>query len=479
MKTRTLITIVLGSSMIGALMSAAIVLSFVQNNPDRPFNSLAERQQHFISKTNHLDTTLVVPKGLDFVRAASSVTEAVVHIRTVLSNGSYSFNALDGLFRGPSQSSGSGVILTDNGYIVTNHHVIENASEIEVVLSDNSSYFGKIIGVDPTTDLALIKIEAEQLPFITYGNSDLIKPGEWVLAVGNPFDLNSTVTAGIVSAKARNIGILRDKNNLQIESFIQTDAAVNPGNSGGALVNLKGELVGINTAIATPNGSYAGYSFAVPVNLVSKVIDDLLVYGKVQRGLLGIRIGDVDARLAESQGLSVMNGVFVTYVNINSAAQEAGIEQGDVIIGINHNKVTNVSELQELVARNRPGDEITVTYLRKGIEFETNAVLRNTEGTTELSRNVYDKIIEGVEFEDVDNDEMAQFKLNGGVKAIKVEEGKWQDGGIEEGFIITKIDKVNITNIEELHLALQNKNGGILIEGIDANGEKGVIGIDW
>ncbi|MEQ8925813.1 MAG: trypsin-like peptidase domain-containing protein [Fulvivirga sp.] len=479
MNSRSLFIIVLGSSMIGAMLSAAIVLSYVQNNPTYNYSSISNRQDRLVNNANYTDTSFTIPKGLNFVSAADKVTQSVVHIRSVYSGGASSFNALEGFFRGPAQSSGSGVILTDDGFIVTNNHVIEDASEIEVVLQDNRSYFGKLVGKDPTTDLALIKIEETNLPYLSYGNSDNIKTGEWVLAVGNPFDLNSTVTAGIVSAKARNIGILRDRNNLQIESFIQTDAAVNPGNSGGALVNLKGELVGINTAIATPNGSYAGYSFAVPVTLVKKVMDDLLEYGEVQRGLLGIRIGDVTARLAEARGLDVVNGVFVSYVNDNSSAQEAGIEQGDVIIGINEIEVTNVSELQELVARNRPGDEVTVTYIRKGERNSVKAVLRNTSGTTDLIAKSYNPELEGAVFRELNNDEMASMQLNGGVKATDVNEGKWKESGLKKGFIITKIDKVDIIDLADLHLVLENKNGGILVEGITPYGEPGVLGVDW
>jgi serine protease Do len=470
---------VFASSALSAILSAGIVMSYFENSRNHGYTSISERQKHQVAKANYNDTIAIVPKGLNFISAANKVTEAVVHIRSVYAGGSSSYNPLDGILRGPAQTSGSGVIISDDGFIVTNHHVIENSSEIEVILSDNRSYFGKIVGDDPTTDLALLKIEAHDLPFVTYGNSDKIQPGEWVLAIGNPFDLNSTVTAGIISAKARNIGILRDRNNLQIESFIQTDAAVNPGNSGGALVNLRGELIGINTAIATPNGSYAGYSFAVPVSLVKKVMDDLLEFGAVQRGLLGIRIGDVNARLAEAQGLKVVNGVFVSYVNNNSSAQEAGIQQGDVIIGINGQKITNVSELQEMVARNRPGDEIDVTYIRDGNEILVKATLRNTEGTTNIMRNVYEKELSGALFENLGNDEMMQFDLSGGAKIVELKEGKWKEAGLESGFIITKIDKIDIIDIEDLQVVMKNKKGGILVEGVNSEGEKRIFGIDW
>jgi len=468
------------ASIVGALVSASVVMYYIQNQLDANTlnTSIAEHQQQ-VSFTNYSDSALIVPKGLNFMHAAESTIAGVVHIRATYSVGENSLNPLEGIFKSPAQSSGSGVIISDNGYIVTNNHVIEDANEIEVVLNDNRSYYGKIIGTDPTTDLALLKINATQLNFVPYGNSDQLKHGEWVLAVGNPFDLNSTVTAGIVSAKARNIGILRDKNNLQIESFIQTDAAVNPGNSGGALVNLKGELIGINTAIATPTGNYTGYSFAVPVSLVKKVMDDLLMYGEVQRGLLGIRIRDVDAQLAEATNLNVVNGVFVSDVNDHSAAEDAGIEQGDVIVAINDLPVNNVSELQELVARNRPGDEIKVTYLRNNKSAETNAILKDFEGNATVTEKTYNKVIEGAVFRDLTVEELEANEIKHGVKIETLQEGKWKEAGIKEGFIITRIDKLAVANIRDLNNILENKTGGILVEGLYPDGDRGVFGMDW
>ena len=481
MKSRFIFLAMFASSVFGAFLSAWIVLSYVERNPDPGLQgqvSVSDRQNR-ISFTNNFDSSIVIPEGINFINAAKAVTLGVVHIRSSYSSGVRSLNPLDGFFRDQSQSSGSGVIITDNGFIATNNHVIEDASQIEVVLNDNRSYLAKVIGTDPTTDLALLKINAKHLPFIRYGDSDKISPGEWVLAIGNPFDLNSTVTAGIVSAKARNIGILRDRSNLQIESFIQTDAAVNPGNSGGALVNLKGELIGINTAIATPTGTYAGYSFAVPVTLIQKVMDDLLEFGEVQRGLLGIRIGDVNARLAEARDLDVVSGVFVSSVNHNSSAEEAGIVEGDVIVAIDDVPVHNVSELQELVARNRPGDEVKVTYIREKAETPVVAVLRNTEGTTEVIRTIYPEKLEGGVFEDLGLSDLGSYEIEGGVRLKEVRDGKWKEAGLKEDFIITSIDKLEIKDIEDLHRTLQNKKGGILVEGIFPNGEKGVFGMDW
>lgn len=472
---------------LSAIFGGAVVLVGIQAmTPDQSNNqSIQERQQ--IQLTNYDSNSggeYIVPEGLNFVHAAEKVTPGVVHIRSRYNMSNQSQNLLDNFFRPygngtPARSSGSGVIVSGDGYIVTNNHVIEDASEVQVVLNDNSSYEAKVIGVDPQTDLALIKIDAKSLVYVNYGDSDEVKIGQWVLAVGNPFNLTSTVTAGIVSAKARNIGILRDGSGLQIESFIQTDAAVNSGNSGGALINLKGELVGINTAIATPTGTYAGYSFAVPVTLVKKVIDDLLEFGKVQRGLLGIRIGDVNAQIAKQESLGVNQGVYVSSVNDNSAAEEAGIEQGDVIIGINDKKVDNVSELQEMVARNRPGDEVKVTLLRSGDEKNVLAVLKNTSGNMEIVRRELTVEIGGGEFENMSSAELVRYNLKGGIKLIRVGEGKWQEAGIKVGFMITSVDKNRISNVTEFNQLMENKKGGLLIEGFYQDGEQVYYGLGW
>lgn len=469
------------SSVFGALISSAIIFSYLSGGDIsfQSYKSISERQQQVSPASFILDSSFIVPKGMNFIHAANKVVPGVVHIRALYSSGEYSINPLDGVFRGPTQSSGSGVIISDDGYLATNNHVIEHASQIEVVLNDNRTYLAKVIGTDPTTDLALLKIDETGLNYVKYGDSDNIQPGEWVLAIGNPFDLNSTVTAGIVSAKARNIGILRDKNNLQIEAFIQTDAAVNPGNSGGALVNLNGELVGINTAIATPTGSYSGYSFAVPVTLVKKVMDDLLEFGTVQRGLLGIRIGDMNAAIANAEGLDVVSGVFISYVNKNSSAEDAGLQQGDIITAINESEVSNVSELQEMVARNRPGDKIQVTYIRNGTKNTINAVLKNTEGNTEVVKHKFEHELEGAILENLTIEELSELDVTGGVKLKSLKDGKWKDAGFKEGFVITKIDKVVVADIKDLNMILENKSGGILIEGIYPDGEPGVFGVDW
>ena len=378
-----------------------------------------------------------------------------------------------------ARPSGSGVIISDDGYIVTNHHVIEDATDVEVVMHDNQRFYAKIIGVDPSTDLALLKIKAKNLPFLKYGDSDFVIPGQWVLAVGNPFDLNSTVTAGIVSAKARNIGILRDKNNLQVEAFIQTDAAVNPGNSGGALVNLQGELIGINSAIATVTGSYSGYSFAIPVNLVRKIMDDLVEFGKVQRGLLGVEIRDVTARLAQDRRLDVIRGIFVNRVNAGSAAEQSGIHEGDVITAIDGHDVGSVSELQELVARHRPGHSVKVTYRRAGKSVSVNTTLKNYEGREGITRPEVLFAIEGATLEDIPFSELARMNLDGGVLIRTLTPGKWKDAGIHEDFIVTHIDKVAVDNVGDMNRILEYKSGGILVEGVYTSGKKAVYGVQW
>ena len=468
------ITIVLASCT-GGILGSLLTLKYIDSIT--PYNSIHEHQK-LLTGYNR-DSSSKVLKEVNFTEATKRVVSGVVHIRTAYGAGEFSLNPMQHYRDGPARSSGSGVIVSDDGYVVTNHHVVEDATSIEVIMNNNQRFFAKVIGADPSTDLALLKIKAKNLPFVKYGNSDNVYPGEWVLAIGNPFDLNSTVTAGIVSAKARNIGILRDRSNLQVESFIQTDAAVNPGNSGGALVNLNGELIGINTAIATSSGSYQGYSFAIPVSLVSKVIDDLLEFGAVQRGLLGIQIQDVNAALAEEFGLNTHQGVFVNRVNPGSAAEDAGILAGDVVLAIDGHSINTVSELQELVARNRPGKRIKVTYLRDEVQTVVSATLKNFEGNVALKKNDIRFELEGLKVADISYQQLTKLQLEGGVRVLQVGEGKWKSAGIKPGFIISHIDKIPVDNVEDLNRVLEFKNGGILVEGIYENGEFGTYGVDW
>ena len=330
----------------------------------------------------------------DFTEAAERSIHAVVHVTSKynLENDDYYKNPIyNWLFgetdRQPRVSFGSGVIISEDGYIVTNYHVVEESDEIQVVLNDKRTFTAELVGTDPSTDIALLKLESTNLPYISFGNSDILKVGEWVLAVGNPFNLTSTVTAGIVSAKARNINILRDQSNYPIESYIQTDAAVNKGNSGGALVDLKGELVGINSAIISPSGSYSGYSFAIPVNLVKKVVDDIMKYGEVQRAVLGVEIRDVNSYDLENFNLDKIEGILIIGVSKDGAAKDAGIKEGDVIIKINNIKVNSTAELTEQIGKYHPGEKVYVTIKRDNKRKQFNVLLRNMHGNTKIVKS--------------------------------------------------------------------------------------------
>ncbi|GIV37877.1 MAG: serine protease [Cyclobacteriaceae bacterium] len=458
---------------VGGTAGALVTLYF--SGAENAGQSVTEMQQMML--TRHSADTSGWPEIQRFRPTSKQVARAVVHIRVSFGPGMFSLNPLEYRYQPPMRSSGSGVLLTPNGYLVTNNHVIEGASRIEVVMYNNARYYAKVIGVDPSTDLALLKIKGENLPFLCFGNSDLLEPGDWVLAVGNPFELTSTVTAGIVSAKARNIGVLRDRNNLQVESFIQTDAAVNPGNSGGALVNLKGELVGINTAIATSTGQYAGYSFAIPVSLVQKVVDDLKLYGQVQRGLLGVQIENVDAALAEELGLPVNRGVLVRRVNPGSAAETAGIKPGDVITEVDRKEVASVSELQERVARYRPGHEIAVAWLHRGNRIQKNVKLRNFNGREQLEKPELPDTLAGLDLKEVPPELLTRFSLTGGVE-VHPTGNPWTEAGIPRGFIVQYVDKVEVEDPADFVRIMQYKKGGVLIEGITADGKRRIFAVE-
>lgn len=421
----------------------------------------------------------------DLTFAAENSIHAVVHIATQSargggwSSGNPFFDEFFGLRQQQPQmvpGFGSGVILSEDGYIVTNNHVIENAQNIKVILNNKQEYTGKLIGADPSTDLALLKVEADNLPYLNYGNSDELKLGEWVLAVGNPFNLNSTVTAGIVSARARNLGINAD--DYSIESFIQTDAAVNPGNSGGALVNQQGNLVGINTAIASRTGSFAGYSFAVPVSIVRKVVQDLKEYGMVQRALLGVNIADINARLAEEQNLKDMEGVFVVAVTENGAANDAGIREGDIVISVAGERVNSSSQLQEKVSQFRPGDNIEIIVKRKGDRKLFNVTLRNRHGDTQIVRD--NVTVLGASFEPVSDNDKRNLRIENGIKILALKAGKLEEAGLSKDFIITHVNKKPIFEVNDLKREIGNAKGGILVEGIYPNGELAyfVFGVD-
>ncbi|MEO0898557.1 MAG: Do family serine endopeptidase [Bacteroidota bacterium] len=449
-------------------------------------------QQETIYKVEHQSTlpvfnskyTPVDGAVLDFTKPAEEVMPGVVFIKStkIRSGRSSSPQQMPDFFRDffgddfndrfqrrpnqPQVGSGSGVVISEDGYIVTNNHVVEGADDIEVSLNDNRNYKAKLIGTDPSTDLALLKIEENNLKAVTIANSDEVKIGQWVLAIGNPFNLNSTVTAGIVSAKGRNINILRDRS--AIESFIQTDAAINPGNSGGALVDLNGQLVGINTAIASPTGSYSGYGFAIPANLMKKVITDLMEYGIVQRGYLGVMIRSVDGNLAADKGLTITEGVWVDSLMDNSAASVAGVKKGDVILSVDGMMVKNSAGLQAAIGKRRPGDKVNLKVLRKGSEKDLVVTLKNSSGNTSVVKKVEKDFMAslGVELQELDKSTANKLNLEGGVKVTKVSLGKLSNQtDIKEGFIITSIDGKKVKKVSEVESILKNKEGGVLIEG--------------
>ncbi len=417
----------------------------------------------------------------DFTNAAEKSVHAVVHIRNTSSQvNNLSYDPFAELLFGPQkrqqnftqESTGSGVIISADGYIVTNNHVISGADKILVTLNDRREYEAELVGADASTDVALLKIKETGLTFLNYGNSDAVRIGEWVLAVGNPFNLNSTVTAGIISAKGRN-NIL-DVSKRPIESFIQTDAAVNPGNSGGALVNTEGELVGINTAIASNNGAYQGYSFAVPVNIVKKIVSDMVEFGTVQRAYIGVSIQDINSRFAAEKNIKQLTGVYVNGVNAGGSAQEAGIQEGDVITKVQDISVGSVSELQEQISRYRPGDKVNVLLYRNNREMTIPVTLKTFDNTTKLikkSEVVKASIASlGAEFQEVELNDLAKLRLENGVRISKLSPGKLSQVGIQQGFIITSIDKKRIGSAEDIKAMLENKTGNVTIEGFYPNG---------
>jgi serine protease Do len=427
------------------------------------------------------------PVPLDFTATAEKVTKAVVYIRSVSSDNGITRESNDPLQQfffgpqqqpqGPSQSSGSGVIINADGYIATNNHVVQGADMVEVTLSDNRVFKAEVIGADPDTDIALVKINQKDLPYLSFVNSDESKVGEWVLAVGNPFNLNSTVTAGIISAKGRNINLINSNNrgpekqggNTAIESFIQTDAAINPGNSGGALVNLTGGLLGINTAIASPTGSYSGYGFAVPSNIVSKVVEDLLAFGTVQRGWLGIEVHSINQEFARQEDLSVSEGAYVNGFGgfeEKSAAKSAGIQKGDVIVKLDEVRINSSTALIEYIGRKRPGDKVIVSLNRKGKDLVIPVTLKNREGkmgtVARAEKDVVGSL--GLELEDVDAKTLKKLDLPAGIKVKSLENGKVaRNTDMHEGFIITHVDDAVVKSAKDLAALLKKKKSGDLV----------------
>ena len=449
---------------------------------EQPVSQIEQVQQPTVQRAAFLPAR----NTPDFVDAAESSVNAVVHIMTKVVRQSTTYNDFFGALLGqlygyPGQTRnntmvayGSGVVLTPDGYIVTNNHVVDGADEVEVTFNNKVKRTAKIIGTDPTTDLALIKVEASDLDYLVFGDSDQVRIGEWVLAVGNPFNLTSTVTAGIVSAKARNLSILGE--GTSVESFIQTDAAVNPGNSGGALVNTKGELVGINAAIASHTGSYEGYSFAIPSNIVRKVVDDLLLYGTAQRGYLGVQIAELTQELAEKEGLENIEGVYVADVTEGGAAKLAGLKSGDVITTINGKAVNSTTQLRESVGQYRPGDKVDVEVNRNGRHQHYELTLLNEAGNVNVVRSsdsFYNAEF-GLMLQSVNQDEMSRLNITNGLKIVEIREGRFMNSGVPVDFVITKVNGYSVNNKTELESALQNRRSRrTTIEGVYPNGMMG------
>lgn len=462
------------SSFLSALFAIAIYRFFeepkviIQDSLASPIYTALDDEGRF---SGNKQRNFISSAPTNFIAAAKSVTPAVVNIKAVESAGFDWWSS-----GGFGSSSGSGVIISPDGYIITNNHVIEDGDKFNITLNDNREFEAKLIGTDPTTDLAVLKVSQKNLPFLEFGNSDSLHVGEWVLAVGNPFNLESTVTAGIVSAKGRDIQIL--EGDYSIESFIQTDAAVNPGNSGGALVNTNGELVGINTAIITRSGRYEGYSFAVPVNLAQKVIRDIRDFGEVQRGLLGVRIGPVTNQRAKQLGLPSIEGVYISQVTKNGGAYDAGMEDDDVIVGVNGIKISSIPELQEQVGRLRPGNTIQVDYIRNGKKYKTAVTLRDQNNSIAAKNPLKNKVADresilqhlGFELRDLSQDEKRRLRVVGVyVKSIDIG-STIEETQMDPGFIITKINDSKVANIDEVKDKLDNLKGSkVYLEGFYEN----------
>ena len=463
------ILVLLAASFVGGAVSVAI------------YSNMAQKEIKYVQSDSTMQGARPMQVSyhgmVDFTAAASATVDAVVHVKIRSQQTAYENPIYNFLFGRPGYqqqempvvASGSGVIISRDGYIVTNNHVVEGADALEVTLDDNRTFTAKVIGTDPTTDIALIKIDGDNFPFIPWGNSDNLKVGEWVLAIGNPFNLASTVTAGIVSAKARNLNIINDI--TAIEAFIQTDAAVNPGNSGGALVNVSGELVGVIAAIASPTGSYSGYSFAVPERIARKIVSDLMEYGAVQRAFIGISIKEVTSEMAQKNGVTSLKGVYVSGVVKGGAAAEAGIKEGDVILKVNDVEVNKGSELREHIGRYRPGQQVSVTVLRDDKTRTMNLTLRNIDGGTSLQMQGETMEILGANVRTINQQTASSLRIRSGAEITSLADGKFKQAGIKEGFIITSVNRRPIRTAEELNTILSNSKGGIYIEGVYPNGK--------
>lgn len=419
---------------------------------------------------------------VDFSPAAESSVRAVVHVKTltqgktVVAQDPFGFYGPQRYQMPDQMGAGSGVIISQDGYIITNNHVVQGADQVQVTFNDRNTQIAKVIGTDPSTDIAVLKIDGDNLPYMELGNSDQVKLGQWVLAVGYPLNLEATVTAGIVSAKGRSIGLNESRRGSgAVESYIQTDAAVNPGNSGGALVNTQGQLIGINAAIASPTGSYAGYSYAIPSNLAQKVANDIIKFGTVQRGYLGAQLAELNKmneKNAESLGLSSDNfrnskGVFIAGITPNSGAQAAGLKKGDFITTINGIAVNSVAQLTEQVARFHPGDKVSVGYIRNGSPANVSVELRNLAGAAELNKGASTLAFSGAALRNLTNDEAQKLSITGGIMVTGITPGSTaQKSNIQKGFVIVSVNDEQVNSVADFQAAITQAEKGIQIGGI-------------
>ncbi|MGQ0739457.1 MAG: trypsin-like peptidase domain-containing protein [Bacteroidota bacterium] len=484
------ILLIIGVSAVSAIGS---VMIYTKVNPPKQALAQSDEGKVPVNYVGFFDTVTGAGEPVDFTKASSAAVPAVVHIKTKIpakkvsnqlprNNRNSMEDWFDQFFNfGPQmqpeqRASGSGVIISEDGYIITNNHVISDggdgvADEINVTLSTKKTYKARVIGKDPSSDLAVLKIDGNNLPFLLYGNSDNVKLGQWVLAIGYPLTLETTVTAGIVSAKGRSIGINSRQSNTPIESFIQTDAAVNQGNSGGALINTDGQLVGINSAIYAPTGTYAGYSFAIPVNIVKKIVNDLIQYGDVKRGFIGISYPsneNENERLVKQAGVADGQGVYVLAVPSDGAASLSGLKKGDIITKVNGYAVASGLEMSAQVASFKPGDKLPITYVRNNKEYTASITLKESAGKVdELAVNTINETL-GADLENLDKRKATQYGIEGGVLVKKIKTGgAFSKTRMQEGFVITSVNDADISNLDELTKALQGSRGGsIYFEGI-------------
>lgn len=457
-----LLLLCLCSGLVGGLL-----VSYLVEPSEVVLAEIEDRARHVALQevifSDRLPRSISTTVPTDFIAAANTARPAVVFIRALTeAEGSTRINRIF------NSSTGSGVLVSGDGYIVTNQHVIQGADKVEIVLNDKREYLADVVGGDLSTDLAVLKINMSNAPHLTFGDSDAVSVGEWVLAVGNPLKLTSTVTAGIVSAKGRSIELMGTEG---IESFIQTDAAVNPGNSGGALVNTAGRLIGINTAILTKSGGYEGFSFAVPINLAKKIIADIIEYGAVQRGWMGVRINNVDANIANDIDLAEVSGVLLSGFTSGSAAKESGLVLGDVIVGINGIDVSSVPEFTEQVGRYRPGDELEVSFLRDNQRENVTVTLKNNLNTTDFVAVRKDKVLIdlGIEVRDMDSSEKAIMQLSGAYVVSVYQGSTIGNTNLEPGYIVTMANRTNIQSAEDLVAFLKEEKGTVVLEGYYQN----------